>query len=150
MRKLVALVAPLLAAKPMPKRSLLLLLATLLTTPAHAVTVTFGFWEQSQGGPVAPIITTGDGTYTLANFYLGNNWGGVATWVSNPATNFYELAVNDVFTKLPDTARFYATFQGITTPFNPLTIPTVFESNSNPFGDGIVTEVFISPAAGPL
>jgi hypothetical protein len=134
----------------MLKRSSLLLLVTLLATPAHAATVTFGFWERSQGGPVAPIITTGDGTYTLANWYLGNNWGGVASWVSNPATNFYELAVNDVFTTLPDTARFYATFQGITTPFNQLTIPTVFESNSNPFGDGIVTEVFISPAAGPL
>jgi hypothetical protein len=76
-----------------------LLLATALVAPlpAHATTVTFGFWEQSQGGSVQPIETTCDGTHTLSNFYLGNNWGGVASWVSDPVTNSYELAVNDVF-----------------------------------------------------
>ena len=150
MRNLAALVALLLAARPTPKRSLLLLLVTLLATPAHAVTVTFGFWEQSQGGLVAPIITYGAGTNTLANWYLGNNWGGVASFVANPQSNFYEFAVNDVFTTLPDTARFYATFQGVTTPFPQLKIPITFESTSNPHGDGIVTELFISPASGPL
>src|SRR5262249_55030877 len=100
---LAGLVAPLLAARHIPKRSLLLLLATLLTTPAHAVTVTFGFWDASQGGGVTPIETTGDGTHTLANFYLGNNWGGVASWVSDPVTNLYELAVNVVFSSSADT-----------------------------------------------
>src|SRR5215472_9549514 len=129
MRKLAALVLLLLPSRPIPQPSLLLLFVTLLTTPAHAVTVTFGFWDQSQGGLPYAIETTGDGTHTLSNFYLGNNWGGVASWVSDPNAGgggFYELAINDVFNTLPDTARFYATFQGITTPSPQLTIPTFF------------------------
>jgi hypothetical protein len=127
-------------------------LATLLATPAHAVTVTFGFWEQSQGGAVTPIETTGDGAFTLSNFYLGNNWGGVASWMSNPVTNSYELAVNDVFSSNADTARFYATFQGVTTPFPQLTIPTIFQSSSiqNPPATAFVDEVFICPAGSAL
>ena len=91
MRKLAALVAQLLAARPIPKRSLLLLLATALVAPlpAHAATVTFGFWDNngSTGGVVQPIETTGDGTNTISHFYLGNNWGGVTSWVSNPVTS---------------------------------------------------------------
>jgi hypothetical protein len=134
-----------------------LLLATVLVAPmpAHAVTVTFGFWEQSQGGLPTAIETTGAGANTLANFYLGNNWGGVASWVADPVTNFYELAVNDVFSSNADTARFYATFQGVTTPFPMLTIPTLYQASSitgqtSPPTSGIVDQVFICPAGSPL
>jgi hypothetical protein len=126
----------------------LLLLATLLATPAHAVTVTFGFWDASQGGGVTPIETTGDGTNTISHFYLGGNWGGVASWVSDPVTNTYELAVNDVFSSYSDTARFYATFQGVTTPFNQLNIPTIFQSSSIQPGAVFVDEAYICPVGG--
>jgi hypothetical protein len=124
-----------------------LLLATLLTTPAHAVTVTFGFWNAVSGATsVTPIWTTGEGTHTISNFYLGNNWGGVASWVADPASNTYELAVNDVFSSHSDTARFYATFSGVTTPANQLTIPTIFQASAIQPGAVFVDQVFISPA----
>src|SRR5262245_12207584 len=135
----------------MPKRSLLLLFATLLTTPAHAVTVTFGFWD-SNGytyGGVQPITSSGDGTHTMG-FYLGNNWGGVASWVSDPVHNMYELAVNDVYSSFADSARFYATFQGVTTPFPQLTIPTIFQSNSQQGGSVFATEAFICSPGSTL
>jgi hypothetical protein len=145
----------LIAARPVLKRSSLLLLVTLLATPAHAATVTFGFWEQSQAGlGIQTVQTTGDGLNTSGEFYLGNNWGGVASWYSDPVLNTYELAVNDVFSSVADTARFYVTFQGVTTPFPELTIPTVFESNAiengNPPTTSFVDEVFICPAGSAL
>jgi hypothetical protein len=151
MRKLAALVAPLLAARPIP--SLLLLLATLLTTPAHAVTVTFGFWDASQGGgPYAPFgtVLSGSGGTWSTGFYLGDNWGGVASIVSDVANNTYELAVNDVYNGLPDTARFYATFQGVTTPDPHLTIPTIFQSGSQQPGEVFVDQVYICPIGSAL
>ena len=153
MRKLAALVPPLLSARPIPKRSLLLLLATLLTTPAHAVSVQIGFWEQSSGQTtVSPLWIFGEGTHTVSNFYLGGNWGGVLSVVANSQTDFYELAVNDVFSSYADTARFYATFQGVTTPVPQITIPTVFQSsaiqNGNPPTTGFVDEVIICPTGG--
>jgi hypothetical protein len=72
--------------------------------------------------------------------------------MSNPVTNSYELAVNDVFSSNADTARFYATFQGVTTPFPQLTIPTIFQSSSiqNPPATAFVDEVFICPAGSAL
>jgi hypothetical protein len=139
--------ALLLAARALPKR-LLLLLATLLTTPAHAVTVNIGFWDASSGATtVTPLRTTGDGLYTIPNFYLGRNWGGWISWYADSATNTYELAVNDVFNTVgPDTARFYATFSGITTPDLKLAIPTIFQSSAIQSGAVFVDQVFISPA----
>ena len=131
-------------------KKLILVLATFLATPAHAATVTFGFWDASQGGAVTPIETTGDGTHTLANFYLGNNWGGVASWVSDPVTNTYELAVNDVFSSFADTARFYATFQGITTPSDQLKIPTIFQSSAIQPGAVFVDQAYICPISSAL
>jgi len=55
MRKLAALVAPLLAARPISKRSLLLLLASLLATPASADTLTLGYAALANGEGVVTL-----------------------------------------------------------------------------------------------
>jgi len=143
----------------------LLLATTMLVSAsvaAQAATVTFGFWDQAIGGSVQPIITTGDTgpvRFTTGELYLGNNWGGVFNWVSDPnagGNGFYEFAVNDVFSSTADTARFYATFQNITTPFPQLTIPTFYQSESinqliaGAPTSGIIDEVFTCPAGSAL
>jgi len=132
----------------------LLLASTLLApTTANAVTVTFGFWDASQGGgPYAPFgtVLSGGGGSWSTGFYIGGNWGGVASIVSDPANNTYELAVNDVFNTLPDTARFYATFQGVTTPAAQLNIPTIFQTASIQGGEVIVDQVYLCGAGSAL
>jgi hypothetical protein len=115
-------------------------------------TVTLGIWDASGGsGPGIEIFAqSGDGLHTISNFYLAGNWGGVVSWSANPVTNVYELAVNDVFNTIPDTARFYATFQGVTTPFPQLTIPMLFQASTIQNGATFVDEAFICPASSPL
>ena len=115
-----------------------ILLASTLLAPitASAATVDFGFWSQMNGGGIQFITETGDTgpvRYTTGEMYLGNNWGVVFNWVSNPAAGgngFYEFAVNDVFSSTADTARFYATFHNVSTPFNQLSIPSFFQTTS--------------------
>jgi hypothetical protein len=133
-------------------KKLLLATALVAPVPASAATVTVGFWDNngSTGGAVQTIDVTGDGLHTISHFYLGNNWGGVVSWVSDPVTNTYELAINDVFSSFNDTARWYATFQGITTPFPQLKIPTIFQSSANQGGVTVVDQAYICPAGSAL
>jgi hypothetical protein len=62
----------------------------------------------------------------------------------------HELAVNDVFSSFNDTARFYATFQGVTTPFPQLTIPTIFQASSIQPAVTIVDQAYVCPAGSAL
>jgi hypothetical protein len=132
----------------------ILLLASLLlasSLPAQSTTVTLGFWDQSSNvNAVNQFGVFGSGTNTISHFYLGNNWGGVVSVVNDPVTNFYELAVNNVFNTLPDTARFYATFQGVTTPVPQLNIPSIFQASSIQPGEVFVDQVFICGAGSAL
>ena len=69
MRKLAALVAQLLAARPIPKRSLLLLLATALLAPLPALadTVTIGYFDPAANMPGIQIIGTTSGPITTTS-----------------------------------------------------------------------------------
>src|SRR5262249_9159448 len=46
--------------------------------------------------------------------------------------------------------RFYATFQGITTPSDRLKIPTIFQSSSQQPGSVFVDEAYVCPAGSAL
>jgi|SRR6516162_2937606 len=69
MRKLAALVAQLLAARLIPKRSLLLLLATALLAPLPALadTVTIGYFDPAANMPGIQIIGTTSGPITTTS-----------------------------------------------------------------------------------
>ena len=147
MRKLATSAALLLlAAMSVPKRSLLLLFATLLAMPARAETVTIGVWDQALGGGVTPITTTGPNLNLLSHVFFGTFGGNSATVAFNNAngTTTYEFAINDIFATQPDTARIYATWSGITTPVPQLSIPSIFQVNEGPVpGFTIATQLFI-------
>jgi hypothetical protein len=150
-RKLTAPVARLLSSRPIPKRSLLLLLATLIVTPAQAVTVNIGFFEESSGQTVVrPLFTTGEGVHSSGPIYqYTGNWGGDLIWKADSVANIYEFVATDIFNTRPDTIRFYATFSGITTPASQLTIPSYFEGQTQP-GATVVDQVFICGASAAL
>jgi hypothetical protein len=128
----------------MPKRSLMLLLATLLTTPANAVTVTIGYWDEGVQGfnnPIVNIGTWGTAPFTLNNFQFGN-FGGVLSVVSGP--EYYELAVNNVHDSyVSDTIRIYATWTDVTTPFNQLVLPSIFQVSHAQPGFIIVEQIYL-------
>jgi hypothetical protein len=132
----------------MPKRSLLLLLATFFATPAHADTVTIGVWDPAAYGTnaVVPYFTTGPALNTLKNQFFGTFGGNSSTVAFGNAdgTTTYEFAIDDIFATQPDTARIYATWTGITTPTPQLTIPSIFQVNEGPnSGFTIATQLYI-------
>jgi hypothetical protein len=149
MRKLITSAALLLlAAMSVPKRSLLLLFATLLAMPARAETVTIGVWDPAAYGTnaVVPYFTTGPAFNVLTNQFFGTFGGNSATVASTNAngTTTYEFAIDDIFATQPDTARIYATWSGITTPVPQLSIPSIFQVNEGPVpGFTIATQLFI-------
>jgi hypothetical protein len=142
MRKLVTSAALLLlAAMSVPKRSLLLLFATLLATPAHAETITVGYWDQNLGGGVTPLVGSSGSPIVLHNYLFGG-FGGNATALIR-GTNTYEFAIDDIFATTNDTARFYASFQGIVTAGSQITVPSVFWSQQAQPGFVIDEQIFV-------
>ena len=155
MRKLVTSAALLpLAAMSVPKRSLLLLFATLLAMPARAETVTIGVWDPAayNTNAVVPYFTTGPALNTLTNQFFGTFGGNSATVAfGNPdGTTTYEFAIEDVFATTVDTARIYASWTGITSPLGQLTIPTIFQVNEGPNSGFSITEQTFICGAGTL
>ena len=155
MRKLVTSAALLLlAAMSVPKRSLLLLFATLLAMPARAETVTIGVWDPAayNTNAVVPYFTTGSALNTLKNQFFGTFGGNSATVAfGNPdGTTTYEFAIEDVFATTVDTARIYASWTGITSPLGQLTIPTTFQVNEGPNSGFSITEQTFICGAGTL
>jgi hypothetical protein len=132
----------------MPKRSLLLLLATLLSTPAHAVSITVGWWDNTVPGGVHQIYTQPSFTpFTLNNQNFGPTfWGVLSAGLFDGG--WYESAINNVFSTTTGTARIYTTFSGVTvTGDNPITFPTLFQRSENTLpGWTLVEQVFICGA----
>jgi len=127
------------------KRSLLLLLAMLLTTPAHAVSITVGWWDHAVGGGVTPIYSQNSGNlFTIQGNILGPTFGGVLSAVLTP-NGYYESAINNIFASNVSTGRIYTTFSGVTvTGNNPLTLPTIFQRTEDALpGWTLVEQVFI-------
>jgi hypothetical protein len=121
----------LLAARPMLKRSSLLLLVTLLATPAQAVTLTIGFWEQAFAGAfgntVTPILSAPGNQLTLmTGWQIGYFGGNLAAQIT--PNGWYEFAIDNVHSSTNDVLRLYATWTDITAPLGNLTMPTIFQS----------------------
>jgi len=132
----------------MPKRSLLLLLATFLATPAHAATVTIGVWDPAayNTDAIVPYYSAGMGLSVLKNVFFGTFGGNSATiaYVNADGTTTYEFAIDNVFATKTDTMRIYATWSDITTPLPQLTIPSLFEYNEGPADNfTIATQLYI-------
>jgi hypothetical protein len=131
----------------MPKRSLLLLLATLLTTPANAVSITIGWWDHSLNDGIHQIWTQPNTDLkTLSGNIFGPTFGGVISVVET--NGYFESAINNIYASNPGTARIYTTFSGITTAGNQLTLPTIFQRTENALpGWTLVEQIFICGAA---
>jgi hypothetical protein len=140
------------------------LLATVFIalTAVHADTasMSFGFWDNDGTfAGVQPVTTvpTSATPFNISNFFLGNAWGGNASLVGDAATNTYELSLDNVFDDagMPgrsntSQARFYATFQGVTTSAGQLTLPTFFGVPESQPGWAVTGEVFTCPAGSAL
>ena len=129
----------------MLKRSLLLLLATLLTTPAHAVSITVGWWDNAVGGGVTPIYSQNSGNlFTLNGQWFGPTFAGVLSALETP-NGYYESAINNIFATNVGTGRIYTTFSGVmVTGNNPVTLPTIFQRTEDVLpGWTLVEQVFL-------
>jgi hypothetical protein len=129
-------------------KKLVLVLATLLATPAHAATVTIGVWDPAAYGTntIVPFSTAGGDLNLHSNVFFGTFGGNSATIAFGNAdgTTTYEFAIEDIFATRADTARIYGTWSGITTPLPQLAIPSIFQVNEGPIpGFTITTQLFI-------
>ena len=129
----------------MPKRSLLLLLVTLLATPAQAVSITVGFWDGNSGGPVIPLASSAGAPIQLLSFLLPNGTTGVninALTFPTGSNATYEFAVDDFFNNVTDTVRLYASFQGIASSNSQITLPSIFQVSEFQPGWTIAEQIF--------
>jgi hypothetical protein len=125
-------------------KKLILVLATLLATPANATSITIGWWDQSVGGGVTQIYSQNStGLFTIQGNIFGPTFGGVLSALETP-TGYYESAINDIFANNVGTGRIYTTFSGITTIDNALTLPTIFQRSEDALpGWTLVEQVFL-------
>jgi hypothetical protein len=123
--------------------SIMLLLATLLTTLAHAVSITVGWWDNVVGGGVTPIYSQNSGNlFTLNGQWFGPTFAGVLSALETP-DGYYESAINNIFATNVGTGRIYTSFSGITTA-GKLTLPTIFQRTEDHLpGWTLVEQAFI-------
>jgi hypothetical protein len=134
-------------------KKLILVLATFLATPAHAVTLTIGFWDQSIGGGVTPIASSPGTNILLINQLLGSGFGfGAINALLIPNASgapTFETAWNNGFVPPQGgTIRLYGSWQGALTAGNSLTLPTIWQTNEMPANAGFVVaeQVFLCGA----
>jgi hypothetical protein len=137
----------------MSKRSLLLLLASFLASPASADTLTLGFWDQSTGGGVTTIASSPGTDISLINQLLGSGFGfGAINALLIPnltGAPTFETAWNNGFAPPQGgTIRLYGSWQGALTAGNSLTLPTIWQTNEMPSNAGFVVaeQVFLCGA----
>ena len=164
MRKLVTSAALLLPRKHTTRhtRKTLAVAAVVASiATAHADTLTLGYWDGSLGGPVTPIASSAGTQIQLINPLLGSGFGfGQFTTLLIPAANSglpnpdgaptFETAWNNGFVPPQGgTIRLYGSWQGALTSGNPLTLPTIFQTNEMPGGTNgftVAEQVFICGA----
>jgi hypothetical protein len=121
-------------------------LAVAAPSAANALSITIGWWNQSSGGGVTPIYSQNSGNlFTLDGHGLPifGTFGGVLSALVTP-DGYYEAAINNIFATQFETGRIYATFSGITTVGNQLTLPTIFQRTENALpGWTLVEQVYI-------
>jgi hypothetical protein len=164
MRKLVTSAALLLLRKHTTRHTrktlaVAALVASIAT--AHADTLTLGYWDASLGGPVTPIASSAGTLIQLINPLLGSGFGfGQFTTLLIPAANgglpnpdgapTFETAWNNGFVPPQGgTIRLYGSWQGALTSGNPLSLPTIFQTNEMPGGTNgftVTEQVFLCGA----
>src|SRR3984893_11267082 len=148
MRKLVTSAALLLLRKHTTRhtRKTLAVAAVVASiATAHADTLTLGYWDGSLGGPVTPILSSAGTQIQLINPLLGSGFGfGQFPTLLSPANSGYglpnpdgaptfETAWNDGFVPPQGgTIRLYGSWQGALTSGNPISLPTIFQTNEMP------------------
>jgi hypothetical protein len=158
----------------LPKRSLLLLLATMLACPlpAFADTVTIGWWDKSIGGPVTALSATwpdhsGQPIVDVIQhpLLLGSGFGfaQVVAMVIPPTGNIlsgglggagptFQFSFNNGFAPPQGgNIRLYATWQGALTSGGSTTLPSRFATNEMPSGISgftVAEQVFICGGGG--
>jgi hypothetical protein len=156
-----------------PVKKLVLVLTILLVTPAHADTVTIGWWDKSIGGPVTtlsatsgPITATSPIVQIVQNpISLGSGFGfdQIIAMVIPPSGNVFsgglggagptfEFSFNDGFAPPQGgNIRLYATWQGVVMSGNSITLPTRFATDEMPPGINgftVAEQVFVCGNGG--
>jgi len=123
----------------------LLITTGLLSGPAAADTLTWGFWDSNIGGGVTPFASS-PGTMILLNkTLLGSGFGfdqidSFLVHNSNGTTTF-DSGFNDGFVPSQGSSiRLYSSWQGTGTPNNQLTLPTFFNMVENVGGGFVINE----------
>jgi hypothetical protein len=156
-------------------KKLILVLATFLVAPAHADTVTIGWWDKSIGGPVTPLSTT-SGPITPTSpivdiiqhpLLLGSGFGfdQVVAMVIPPSGNIlsgglggssptFQFSFDDGFAPPQGgNLRLYATWQGVLTSSSSITLPSRFATDEMPPGVNgftVAEQIFICGGGGGL
>jgi hypothetical protein len=157
-------------------KKLVLLLTTFLVAPAHADTVTIGFWDASSGnkfvtplsGVAAPITATGPIVQIIDHpfFPSGSTGFGFAQLVAMvipPTGNIlsgglggsaptFQFSFSDGFAPPQGgNIRLYATWQGALTSGNSITLPSRFATDEMPSGVNgftVAEQIFICGGGG--
>jgi hypothetical protein len=151
MRKLAALVASLLAARPIPKNThemdmlkRLLLATTLLASPAYADGINFGTMQDGVTGYQLMGQTNGSEIAFTNQFFSPYFFGNAYALFNGP--NTFELAVDDIATTASGQIRFYGTWQSIGLT-GQITMNKIFQVSEGP-PPGWTTEEFVFLCSG--
>ena len=154
-------------------KKLVLVLTTFLVAPAHADTVTIGWWDKSIGGPVSTLSAT-SGAITPTSpivdviahpLLLGSGFGfaQLVAMVIPPTGNIlsgglggpaptFQFSFSDGFAPPQGgNIRLYATWQGVLTSGNSITLPSRFATDEMPPGSNgftVAEQVFICGGGG--
>jgi hypothetical protein len=142
------------------KKLLLASTALLLSTMAHADSITVGLWDAANpGAGIVPILSSPDGSQVMIKYAsgspanLGPNFAGNITTLTNPPNSsgsvFREAAFDDVFnTGVADTIRLFFNFAGVTAGSTSLTFPAIFQVKETFPPDFTIAEQIFTCANG--
>ena len=134
-----------------------LALATALlaaASPALAESITVGFWDGNNPGPITTILFSPDGSQVMLKpTPLGPNFSGNITTLTLPPDSagsvFREASFDDVFnTGTPDTIRLFFSFAGVTAGSTNLTFPVIFQAGEQFPPNTVVAEQIFTCANG--
>jgi hypothetical protein len=140
-------------------KKLVLVLATLLATPAHADTLTLGYADLALGGSVVTLASSPGTQIQLIEVLLGSGFGlGQFTTLLIPqpggGSPAFETAWNDGFVPPQGgTIRLYGSWQGALTSNNSIKLPSTFLTDEMPDGVNgfnVTEQIFICKTASDV